>query len=128
MEEKIGNGRKPDADSALRMLLTAVIRAQSKSRQQICEELSTQVGQDITLFMLNDWTCDAKKPARFPAAFVQAFCNVTGSDELQRFLLSEKLVALLAIGESVAKSGTELKHAQEAVSRIIESKRKIRKA
>jgi hypothetical protein len=60
---------------------------------------------------------------RFPAAYVPALCQVVGNDDLQRHLLSERLLDLLAIGESVTEAAGSLKRAQEAVARIIEQAR-----
>ena len=98
-EAKIGRLENPD--SAMRELLTRLVRQSSKSRTQIAEEISVHVGQRISKRMLDDWTAESKKPARFPACFVQAFCEVTQSDQLQKHLLSERLRKLLSVGESV---------------------------
>jgi hypothetical protein len=73
--------------------------------------------------MLDDWTAESKKRARFPACFVQAFSEVTEDDQLQRHLLSERLLDLLAIGESVAEAAGSLKRAQDAVASIVEQGR-----
>ncbi len=119
--QNIGTARKLDTDSELRRLLSAIIRAcPHKKRQQICKELSVEVGQDITVHMLNDWTSEAKKPARFPAALVPALCKITSDDRLQRFLLSERLLALLRIGERVIESDAQLKSAEQELRKLID--------
>jgi hypothetical protein len=100
-EAKIGKAQTPD--SALRELLSHLLRQSSKSRAQIAEEVSVHVGQRISKDMLDDWTAESKKPARFPAFLIPAFCEITGSDELQRHLLSERLRRVLSVGESVEK-------------------------
>lgn len=99
-EENIGTARDATAsDGDLRALLTQAIRRCSKSRQQIADELSVLLGQRITVYMLNDFTSESKKPARFPACFIAPLCEVIGSDELQRFVLSERLRRLLDFAE-----------------------------
>lgn len=98
-EAKIGTQR--NADAALRRLLTDLLKQSSKSRAQVAEEISVHAGQRISKRMLDDWMAESKKPARFPACLVQAFCEVTGNDQLQRYLLSERMRQLLSVGESV---------------------------
>lgn len=98
-EAKIGTQKNPDA--AMRKLLTELLKQSSKSRAQIAEEISVHAGQRISKRMLDDWTAESKKPARFPACLVQVFCEVTGNDQLQRHLLSERMRRLLSVGESV---------------------------
>jgi hypothetical protein len=98
-DPKIGTQKNPDA--ALRELLTTLLRQSAKSRAQIAEGISVHVGQRISKRMLDDWTAESKKPARFPSCFVQAFCEVTENDQLQRHLLSERLQRLLSVGETV---------------------------
>jgi hypothetical protein len=72
-----------------------------KSREKIAEELTLRVrrANPITVSMLNDWTKTTKTAARFPAAYVRDFCEVTGSDKLQRAILGSRLSDLIEIGE-----------------------------
>jgi hypothetical protein len=88
-----------DADAALRRLLTEIIRASSKKRAQIAEEMSALLGQHVSEYMLHDFSAPSKRPARFPAAFIEAFCEVLGDDRLQRFLMGERLRKLVALAE-----------------------------
>ena len=87
------------ADTALRSLLTEIIRHCSKSRQQIADELSNRLRLRVTVHMLNDFTSEGKKPARFPACFIAPLCEIVGSDDLQRFVMSARLLKLIALGE-----------------------------
>jgi len=87
------------SDLALRRLLSDVMGACPKDRQRIAAELSQSIGRPITLSILNDYTATTKTAARFPAAYVRAFCEVTGDDSLQRFILGPRLLALIEIGE-----------------------------
>lgn len=75
MAPKIGTNELPD--DLLRLLVTSVIKTSKLSREQIAQRLSLHVGQPISKRMLDDWTAGSKKPARFPACFVNAFCEVT---------------------------------------------------
>src|ERR1035438_1559628 len=88
-----GSGSGED-DFHLRRLLSDGMAACPKKRQQIAAELSRKIGRDITASMLNDYTATTKTAARFPAAYVRAFCEVTGNDSLQRSLLGPRLLAL----------------------------------
>jgi hypothetical protein len=99
MPEKIGTSRC--SDTPVRNLITEVIKRSGMKRLAIAEKLSLHVGQPISKRMLDDWTAESKKRARFPACFVQAFCEITNSDQLQRHLLSDRLRRLLSLGESV---------------------------
>src|SRR6266446_2997489 len=100
MSEKTGKPRRTlDPDKELRHLVTEVIRAYPKKRPQIAEELTAIVGQRITVHMLNDFTSESKKPARFPAAFLEALCEVAGDDRLQRFAMGDWLRQLVVFAE-----------------------------
>lgn len=87
------------SDLALRRLLSDVMGVCAMDRRLIAAELSQRVDRPITLSILNDYTATTKTAARFPAAYVRAFCEVTGNDSLQRFLLGHRLMALIEIGE-----------------------------
>lgn len=92
-------------DATVRELLAKVIRRCAKSREQIADEMSNLVGRQITVAMLNGYTAPSKEPARFPAAFVCAFCEATGDDRLQRLVLGPRLSKLLEFGELQLAAG-----------------------
>jgi hypothetical protein len=94
-----GTAESPDA--ALRQLLAEAIRQSGKKRPQIAEEMSPFVGVTVTQHMLNDFTAQKKSAARFPAAFIRAFCQVVGSSAPQRFLCDEEALTLIKLGEHV---------------------------
>ena len=98
-QENTGAARPPD--SALRQLLAEAIKQSGKKRPQIGEEMSPLVGVQVTEHMLNDFTAQKKSAARFPAAFVKAFCQVVGSPSPQRFLCDEEALTLIKLGERV---------------------------
>ena len=88
-----------ESDLNLRRLLSDVMGTCGKDRSRIAAELSQEIGRPLTVSILNDYTATTKAGARFPAAYVRHFCEVTGNDSLQRFLLGPRLLALIEIGE-----------------------------
>lgn len=96
-----------DLDIELRRLLTKLIRRCPKSRDVIAEQMSVLSGLPISKHMIDDWTAErreASKRARFPAFLIAAFCEVTGSDELQRWAAGPRLRTLLEFSESALKA------------------------
>jgi hypothetical protein len=116
----------PLAESRVRRLLADTMKRSGKGYEQIAREMSEALGlssdRPIDKGVLADCVrCRRKgRRVRFLAAWVPAFCEVTGSDELQRHLLSERLRGLLAAGESVEKGSDSLKRAVALVERLAE--------
>jgi hypothetical protein len=77
-------------------------KSRNWSRDQIAKALSERLGRYVSKGMINDFAASSHTGARFPAAWVPAFCEVTGSDRLQRMLLSEELRTCLELGEKAA--------------------------
>lgn len=88
-----------DGDAVLRKMLSRIIRRCPLRRPEICEALSGRVGVTVTPFMLDCYPSSSKKH-RFPAAFIEAFCEVIGDDGLQRPVMGQRLRQLVALGES----------------------------
>ncbi len=86
-------------DSELRQLLSKLIKKSPKKRPQIAEEMTKLTGQRISEHMLNDWTSECHKGERFPAAFVEAFCEVIDSDVLQRHVIGARLRGIVDLRE-----------------------------
>lgn len=86
-------------DIAVRNAIKQAICSSSKSRECISDELSERLQRPVTVRMLDDFTAVSKGGARFPAAWVGAFCEITGSDELQRLLFTPEIQALVRLGE-----------------------------
>ncbi|MGD1106941.1 MAG: hypothetical protein ABR865_07835 [Terracidiphilus sp.] len=103
MPKRIGRAEFEVSDLEVRALLKGVMANCPKSREQIAEELTVRLRRKtpITKDMLDDQVgcSEGKARAKFPAAWVAAFCEITGNDELQRLLLSPRQNALLALGE-----------------------------
>jgi hypothetical protein len=86
-------------DSALRQLLADEIRRSGLKRPEIAARMSAIVGVPVSEHMLNDFSSKRKCAARFPAAFVKAFCAVIGSRALHRLLEDEETLGLIQVGE-----------------------------
>lgn len=103
MPKRIGRAEFEARDLEVRALLKKVMANCPKSREQIAEEMTVRLRRKtpITKDMLDDQVgrSEGKARAKFPAAWVAAFCEVTANDELQRLLLSPRQKALLALGE-----------------------------
>jgi hypothetical protein len=88
-------------DRELRQLLSFLIKQSQLSREQIADEMGKSLGQpnSITGYMLNDWTSEYHKGARFPALFIKPFCDAIGSDRLQRWAAGPRLRKLIEFAE-----------------------------
>ena len=122
-DQKIGTADQAtgslDLDHALRVLLAETIKTCPKKRQQVAEELSALVGRSISEAMLNSYTADSKEAHRFPAAWIPAFCVVTGDSRLIEIIASRCGMTL------VSERGLRLIEFAEA---ILEKERGERKA
>lgn len=100
----------PNLDSDVRKLLSRVIRKSHEKRVSIAQQLSAALDYPVTVVMLDGFSAPSKA-ARFPAAWVPAFCEVLGNYELQRLLLSPRLSLLLKLGDlslDVARNEKEM--------------------
>jgi hypothetical protein len=88
--------------------------------------MSLHAAQPISERMLNDWTAESKKPARFPAIFIKAFCDVTGSDELQRFFMSPRDLKLVEFAERELTAAKDQRDRQRIAARLFRSKNSAR--
>jgi hypothetical protein len=86
-------------DSNLRELLSFLIKQSPMSREQIADEMSKSFGQRISRAMLDDWTAESHKAARFPAVLIQGFSDAIGNDRLQRWAAGSRLRKLIEFAE-----------------------------
>lgn len=95
------NGNQQSPDAALRKLLSALIRESPRSREEIAEGMTrlTRPRLKISKRMLDDWTNECHKAARFPAFLVRPFCRVTENDRLQRWAAGPRLLKLIEFAE-----------------------------
>jgi len=99
-------------DSMIRKIVSEVMHHSTKSRAQIADEMSQLVHVEVTANMLNGYAAPSKTGVRFPAAFIHAFCQVTGDDRLQRLLLSPVLRKKVEIVERELTADQEKRKAQ----------------
>jgi hypothetical protein len=91
------------ADTAIRRVLSDVIRDSRLSREEICARMSDLAGWRVTPSMLNSWTAPGRRSSRFPALLVDSFCRATGDNSLKRLLLGMELCGVLQLGEIVSR-------------------------
>lgn len=95
-EQSSGQSQCPkNLDRRVRELLIAAIKRSPKSRAQVSDGMSTLLGINVSVRMLDDWTAQSKCRVRFPLAFVEAFCEVTEDSSLRKLLLGERQTKLL---------------------------------
>jgi len=111
-QERDDAGARTNHDATIRKIVSEVMHHSTKSRAQIADEMSQLVQIEITANMLNGYAAPSKSGVRFPAAFINAFCQVTGDDRLQRFLLSPVLRKKIEIVERELTADQEKRKAQ----------------
>jgi hypothetical protein len=89
---------KDPLEAALRKLLKGLISQSRKSRANIADEMSLRVERKISKRMVDDWI-SPKQRARFPAAFIEVFCEVIGDDTLQRHVMGARLRGIVELRE-----------------------------
>jgi len=117
--ENLDKPQQGEPDTALRRLLNQMIRSCRLSRPEICEALTRRLGMTITPFMLDSYTAGSKKPARFPAIFVGAFCQVTGDDRLRRFFMTPRDLKLIRFAERELAAAKDARERQRVAARLL---------
>jgi hypothetical protein len=112
-------------DATIRKIVSEVMHHSTKSRAQIADELSQLVDVEVTANMLNGYAAPSKTGVRFPAAFINAFCQVTGDDRLQRFLLSPVLRKKIEIVERELTAAQEKHQAQLLREQLLEEQKSL---
>ena len=90
----------PKADMDLRILLSTVLAECGKPRDEVAARMTKALGRPINASILNDYTVRNGAGARFPAAYVSAFCEATGDDRIRKFLLSPRMQAVINLGRN----------------------------
>ena len=101
--------------------LRTIIRKATKGRRHIIAARMTRLlRRTITPVMFADFCREApgKRHTRFPAAWVRAFCEAVGSDELAKYLLPDSTRRALSASEGIVESREAVGRAQEALSRV----------
>jgi hypothetical protein len=88
-----------DEDRELRRAISEALRRSPKSRVQIADELSARLGRRITRHMIDDFTSECKKQARFPLAFSAALCEILDDDSIAVLALRPRARKLLELAK-----------------------------
>ena len=75
-----------DIDAQVRRAMGEAIKNVRKSRIIIAAEMSELLGVQISEHHLNSWTASSKEAYRMPAAYIPAFCEVTGDTTLLKII------------------------------------------
>jgi len=128
---KTGDGAKTPEEET-RRLLGKAFHLSRKRRREVAQEMSELLGQSVTESKLYEFTRTFNKEpresgeilkkergeVRFPAAWVCAFCEATGCDELARFVMGPRLRELVELGERVSNMGWVLRKMQDELANL----------
>jgi len=109
-------------DSAIRALLTEIIRDSPKKRAQIAEEMSLLLQLRISSHMIDCFTSSCKGQHRFPAAWIEAFCTVTNDSRLQRLVMGAQFRKLVDYSERELKAAKEERERSALREELLASK------
>lgn len=112
-----------NVQAQLRAALTKSIKRCTLSRWEIAGRMSMLVGQEISKYMLDTWTAESKEGHRFPAEYLPAFCEATGSHRPLRILAQKAGVFVLpgpdALRSEIQKLEEDIKSLQEERRRCL---------
>lgn len=112
------------SDLTLRELLSDCVGRRSAS---VARALTEKLNRPVTQSMLNSFTRRDSERARFPAAWVAAFCEVTRDDRLARFVMGPRLAALVQLGEALLELGEIDPKARRLAARLKRAGRRRKK-
>ena len=110
-----------DIDRQFRAAISAALKQCPQSRWHVAARMSELTGQEITKTMLDSWTAESKDGHRFPAIFLPAFCEATGSSEPLKMLGRPAGVFVLPGPEALR---AEIQRIEEEINRQQAEKRK----
>jgi hypothetical protein len=110
-----------DIDRQFREAISASLKSSPYSRYQVAARMSELCGCDITKAMLDSWTAESKEQHRFPAIFLPAFCEATGSSGPLKIL--GKLVGVFVLPGPVALRA-EIRRIDEEINKKQAEKKK----
>lgn len=112
-----------DIDRQFREVISAAIKASPRSRYEIAARMSELIGQEITKTTLDSWTAESKDGHRFPAIFLSAFCEATGSSEPLKIM--GRLVGVFIMPGPEALRAEIQKLEEEITKRQAEKKKRL---
>jgi hypothetical protein len=86
-------------DAQVRAILKRVSR---NRREEIRRVMSELLGREITVHIFDQWCAVGRHAARFPLAYVDAFCRASGDESLKLFVLGPELCQVLKLGQQTA--------------------------
>lgn len=124
VQEKEGVGLTPGRLNVQRTLRTAISEAIKHcplSRWQIAAKMSELMDVEVSKYMIDAWTSEAKDGHRFPAEYLPSFIVATGSmNPLQ--VLSEAAGVFTLPGPEALRA--EIQRLEEEAKRVSTEKRK----
>ena len=111
-----------DVGERLRAALREALRRCPLSRWEVAGRMSLLVGREVSKHMLDAYTAETKEAHRFPAEWLPAFCEVTGSTEPLR-LLAEAAGMFALPGPEALRAEVQRLREQEARIRAERRKR-----
>lgn len=118
-------------DVQIRGLVTQALKQTRLSRYEVAGKMSELLGKEITKAMIDSWSAESKENHRFPAAYIPAFCEATGSREILRFLADkcggfyiESVEALYTELGRLEQQKRELQEKERAIKMMIERLRR----
>lgn len=106
-------------DNQVAHILSEVLKDSDVSRYEVAARMSELTGKDITKFMLDSWTAEAREGHRFPLEFAAAFEQATNSYALTEMLADLRGCRVLVGKEALdAYLGQLVRKRQELDSKI----------
>jgi hypothetical protein len=109
--------RFQECDSKIRDFLRRAVKV--LGREAVAARISELLDLRISVHVLNSWIAPGKRSAKFPLAYLDAFCKATGSDDLRRFALGVEREKLFDLWECLV---TELN--APAQRRLLKTRKK----
>lgn len=106
---------------AVRLAMCEAIKQCPLSRYEIAAKMSISMDVEVTRYMLDSYTSEAKEGHRMPAEYLPAFCKATGSMKPLKVLI--EVTGLFALPGPEALRA-EIQRLDEEIKRISAEKRK----
>lgn len=105
----------------LKECISRMLKQCPLSRYQVAARMSELTGANVTRFMLDAWSAESKELHRFPAEFIPALCEATGSQEILE-LLTDRSGLFCLPGPDALRA--EVNRLEEKIRELQEERRK----
>lgn len=82
-------------------VLSAALKASSKTRYAIAARMAELLGADVSKFQLDAWTAESREGHRFPFEYAAAFEAACETNALQELLARKRGSRVLAGGDAI---------------------------